>query len=44
MFPLLEKSLNSNLDGEHMSKLWRIIFKILRTLMNMDHNYVNQLF
>lgn len=44
MYPLFEKSLNSNMSGYQKSEIWKSLFKILRTLMNIEPSHIQRLF
>ncbi|CDW75265.1 beach domain-containing protein [Stylonychia lemnae] len=44
MYPLFEKSLQSNLSKFQKSDIWKNLFKILRTLMNVEPGHVSRLF
>jgi hypothetical protein len=44
LYPVFEKSLQSNLPAHQKSDLWKLLFKILRTFMNVDPSHVLRLY
>lgn len=43
MYPLFEKSMHSNLNFAQKSEIWRHIFRIMRTLMNIEPAHILRL-
>lgn len=44
LYPIFEKSLSSNLKVSKKSEIWKWLFKILRTMMNIEPTHVFRLF
>jgi hypothetical protein len=44
MYPVFDKSLNSNLEADDKSAIWKQMFRILRTLMNVEPSHINRLY
>jgi hypothetical protein len=44
MYPVFEKSLNSNLGPIEIASIWKTLFKILRNLLNVESAHVDGLF
>ena len=44
LFPIFEKTMESNLSTFHKADIWKYLFKILRTLMNIEPTHVQRLF
>ena len=44
MYPLFEKSLDSNMSKAQKSHVWKHLFRILRTLMNVEPSHVHRLY
>jgi hypothetical protein len=44
MYPLFEKSWGSNLNIYQKSEIWKYLFKILRTMMNIEPAHIHRLF
>jgi len=44
LYPVFEKSLQSNLPPHQKAEIWKYLFKILRTFMNTDPSHVLRLY
>jgi hypothetical protein len=44
LYPVFEKSLQSNLPPHQKAEVWKYLFKILRTFMNTDPSHVLRLY